>query len=101
MPKLYFTDPGLAAHLAGVQGADDLIYHPLRGGLFESLIIAEFLKFRLNRGKESNLYFWRDNGISVGPDALTGTQYGQIMQRLPDGSGTSRSGRVAIRAKLL
>jgi len=60
MPKLYFTDPGLAAHLAGVQSADDLCYHPLKGGLFESLIITEFLKFRLNRGKESNLYFWRD-----------------------------------------
>ncbi|WP_241481311.1 ATP-binding protein [Methanoculleus sediminis] len=60
MPKLYFTDPGLAAHLAGVQSADDLGYHPLKGGLFESLIITEFLKFRLNRGKEPNLYFWRD-----------------------------------------
>lgn len=60
MPKLYFTDPGLAAHLAGIQSADDLCYHPLKGGLFESLIITEFLKFRFNRGKESNLYFWRD-----------------------------------------
>jgi uncharacterized protein len=60
MPKLYFTDPGLAAHLAGVQSADDLCYHPLKGGLFESLIITEFLKFRYNRGKGSNLYFWRD-----------------------------------------
>ena len=60
MPKLYFTDPGLAAHLAGVQSADDLGYHPLKGGLFESLAITEFLKFRFNRGKESNLYFWRD-----------------------------------------
>ncbi|WP_235808163.1 ATP-binding protein [Methanoculleus horonobensis] len=60
VPKLYFTDPGLAAHLAGIQGADDLVYHPLKGGLFESLIITEFLKSRFNRGKESNLYFWRD-----------------------------------------
>lgn len=60
MPKLYFTDPGLAAHLAGIQGAEDLVYHPLKGGLFESLIITEFLKFRFNRGNESNLYFWRD-----------------------------------------
>lgn len=60
MPKLYFTDPGLAAHLAGVQSADDLRFHPLKGGLFESLIITEFLKFRFNQGRESNLYFWRD-----------------------------------------
>ena len=60
MPKLYFTDPGLAAHLAGIQSADDLGYHPLKGGLFESLIITEFLKFRFNRGREPNLYFWQD-----------------------------------------
>ncbi|WP_220681512.1 ATP-binding protein [Methanofollis formosanus] len=60
MPKLYFTDPGLAAHLAGIQSADDLCFHPLKGGLFESLVISEFLKVRFNRGKESNLYFWRD-----------------------------------------
>jgi len=32
MPKLYFTDPGLAAHLAGIRSADDLVYHPLRAG---------------------------------------------------------------------
>jgi predicted AAA+ superfamily ATPase len=60
MPKLYFTDPGLAAHLSGIQNADDLGYHPLKGGLFESLILTEFLKIRYNAGKESNLYFWRD-----------------------------------------
>jgi len=60
MPKLYFTDPGLAVHLAGVQGPDNLSFHPLKGGLFESLIVTEFLKFRFNRAKEPNLYFWRD-----------------------------------------
>ncbi|WP_460372301.1 ATP-binding protein [Methanocalculus sp. MC3] len=59
-PKLYFTDPGLAAHLAGIQSADDITYHPLKGGLFETLIITELLKFRLNRGRESTLYYWRD-----------------------------------------
>ncbi|MFA4826247.1 MAG: ATP-binding protein [Methanoregula sp.] len=60
MPKLCFTDPGLAAHLAGIQSPEDLAYHPLKGGLFESLIITEFLKYRFNRGLEGNLYFWRD-----------------------------------------
>ncbi len=61
MPKLIFTDPGLAAHLAGIRGPDDLSYHPLKGGLFESLIVAEFLKYRFNRAREADLYFWRDN----------------------------------------
>lgn len=60
MPKLYFTDPGLAVHLAGIPGSDNLRYHSLKGGLFESLVITEFLKYRFNQGKESNLYFWRD-----------------------------------------
>jgi len=60
MPKLYFTDPGLAVHLAGIQSPDNLSFHPLKGGLFESLIVTEFLKFRFNRAKEANLYFWRD-----------------------------------------
>jgi hypothetical protein len=60
MPKLYFTDTGLAAHLAGIPGPDTLLYHPLKGGLFESLIVSEFLKYRFNQGKEANLYFWRD-----------------------------------------
>ncbi len=60
MPKLCFTDPGLAAHLAGIPDPDNLCYHSLKGGLFESLIFAEFLKYRFNKGRESNLYFWRD-----------------------------------------
>lgn len=60
MPKLYFTDPGLAAHLAGITDEDNIRYHSLKGGLFESLIITEFLKYRFNQGKEANLYFWRD-----------------------------------------
>ncbi len=61
MPKICFTDPGLAAHLAGIRSADEMAYHPLKGGLFESLIISELLKHRYNRGRENNLYFWRDN----------------------------------------
>ena len=60
MPKLYFTDPGLAVHLAGIQEPDNLCYHPLKGGLFESLIVTEFLKCRFNQAKEARLYFWRD-----------------------------------------
>jgi hypothetical protein len=60
MPKLYFTDPGLAVHLAGIQSMDNLCHHPLKGGLFESLIVTEFLKYRYNQAKEPNLYFWRD-----------------------------------------
>ena len=60
MPKLYFTDPGLAAHLAGIHDPKQVHYHSLKGGLFESMIVSELLKYRFNRAKENNLYYWRD-----------------------------------------
>jgi predicted AAA+ superfamily ATPase len=33
----------------------------MRGHLFENLIVMELLKRRLNAGKESNLFFYRDS----------------------------------------
>lgn len=65
-PKLYFVDVALAASLMGIQTAAQLAVHPLRGALFETLIVGEFLKARFNAGFPANLYFWRDNvGIEV------------------------------------
>ena len=65
-PKLYFLDTGLAASLLGLQAAQQLALHPLRGALFETLIVGEFLKARYNAGWSSNLHFWRDNtGLEV------------------------------------
>lgn len=60
-PKLYFYDTGLACHLLGIRKKEDLLLHPLRGALFENLMVVEMLKSRLNRGERSNLYFWRDS----------------------------------------
>jgi len=60
-PKLYFTDPGLACRLLGLQTAEQLFLSPLRGSLFEGFIISELLKNRLNRGETPELWFWRDN----------------------------------------
>jgi predicted AAA+ superfamily ATPase len=66
MPKLYFHDAGLAAALMGIHTEEQLAIHPLRGALFETLIVGEFLKARYNAGFPSNLFFWRDNvGLEV------------------------------------
>jgi len=66
MPKLYFVDAALAASLMGIQTRAQLAIHPLRGALFETLIVSEFLKSRFHQGWPSNLYFWRDNvGLEV------------------------------------
>ena len=65
-PKLYFVDTALAASLMGVQNEAQLAVHPLRGALFETLIVGEFLKARFNQGLPTNLFFWRDNvGLEV------------------------------------
>lgn len=60
-PKIYFCDTGLACALLGIEDADQLAYHRMRGHLFENLIVMELLKRRLNAGKESNLFFYRDS----------------------------------------
>jgi predicted AAA+ superfamily ATPase len=59
-PKLYFYDAGLAARLLGVENAEQLKTHSIRGPLFETWVVSELLKNRYNEGKRSNLYFWRD-----------------------------------------
>ncbi|HET98269.1 MAG TPA: ATP-binding protein [Desulfurivibrio alkaliphilus] len=60
-PKLYFHDPGLAAFLLGIQTPEQLATHPARPALFETMVVAEYLHARLNRGEPPNLYFWRDS----------------------------------------
>jgi hypothetical protein len=52
---------GLAAWQLGVREAKTLSTYPLRGALFESWVVAEFVKRRLNVGMPADLYFWRDN----------------------------------------
>jgi predicted AAA+ superfamily ATPase len=64
--KLYFTDPGLAAYLLGIENPAQLERDPLVGGLFENLVVVEALKSRTHRGHDPNLYFFRDhNGKEV------------------------------------
>ena len=60
-PKLYFYDVGLASYLIGIQSADQVTTHPLRGSLFENLVVAEAVKHRFNRGRDFNLSFFRDS----------------------------------------
>ena len=61
MPKLYFYDVGLAATLLGIQNSEQMDLHPLKGSLFENLVVMEILKGRYNNGKSDNLYFWRNS----------------------------------------
>ncbi len=58
--KLYFYDTGLLCSLLQIESVNDLAHHYLRGNIFESYIVSELIKLRLNAGKRPNCYFWRD-----------------------------------------
>ena len=60
-PKLYFYDTGLACSLLDISSPSQLATHYLRGGLFENLVITNFLKRAWNKGYEADLRFWRDS----------------------------------------
>lgn len=60
-PKIYFTDPGLLCYLLGIETENQLSRDPLRGSLFENLVVIELIKARYSKGLEHNLYFYRDN----------------------------------------
>lgn len=60
-PKIYFYDTGLAAFLAGISDVQQLPTHPLRGALFENMVIMETLKKKHNSFKNYQLYFYRDS----------------------------------------
>lgn len=59
--KLYFLDTGLACLLLGIHKPRHLIGHPLRGALFENLIVADAYKQIYNAGQRDFPYFYRDN----------------------------------------
>ena len=74
-PKLYFYDTGLVCWLLGIQEASQLVTHPLRGSIFETLILSELAKTRFNKGERAIFHFWRDsNGNEVDVIADAGTK---------------------------
>jgi predicted AAA+ superfamily ATPase len=65
-PKVYFYDVGLACWLLGIKTVEQLQHHPLRGALFENLVVLEVMKSLRNQGLRDPLYFFRDsNGLEV------------------------------------
>lgn len=60
-PKIYFTDVGFVAFLLGIHTEEQASRDPLRGGLYENLLIADIIKGALNRGIRPEIYFFRDS----------------------------------------
>lgn len=88
-PKLYFVDTGLAAWLNGIRDSHSLETHAMRGALFETWVVAELMKERLNAGQPTDLYFWRD---SAGHEIDVLFETGQKLTPIELKSGTTYVG---------
>lgn len=62
--------------------------------------LSEAVARAIRKGYGKGKSFHRDRGISVGSDALTGTQYGQIGHSIGNRTCSLDTGRVAIRAEV-
>ena len=60
-PKLYFYDTGLACSLLDIRSASQIDTHFLRGGLFENMVVNNFIKRAWHYGQQADLRFWRDS----------------------------------------
>jgi predicted AAA+ superfamily ATPase len=65
-PKLYFYDTGLLCHLLKITKKETILTHPVKGALFENLVVSEFFK-QIHHGYQlESPWFWRDsNGNEV------------------------------------
>ena len=63
-PKYYFIEPGLLSYLLNIQNPDQVIRDPLRGGIFENLVIVECLKAQMNQGLQPDFYFFQDSNYN-------------------------------------
>ena len=65
-PKIYFTETGLAAYLLGIKNSEQVSSHPLRGNLFENLVVGDVLRHEKNSDNDGDLFFFRTtNGLEV------------------------------------
>lgn len=60
-PKLYFCDSGLLCHLLRIESVEELLLSQYKGAIVETFAVNEMMKSRLNKGKNANLTFFRDN----------------------------------------
>ncbi|MCH5233254.1 MAG: ATP-binding protein [Muribaculaceae bacterium] len=74
-PKLYFYDTGLLCTLLGINDDIQLKNYPIRGAIFENLVVNNFVKKSFNAGKKPRLSFYRDK---------TGREIDLILER-PEG----------------
>jgi uncharacterized protein len=59
-PKIFFYDPGIVCSLLNLTQSNQLFANYMRGNIFESMIVADFLKQQYHHGLRPSCYYWRD-----------------------------------------
>lgn len=84
-PKLYFYDTGLACTLLNIYDSQSIFLNPMRGQLFENLIIADQVKKLVNFGIKDEVFFYRDkSGKEI--DLLVSTPTGLRAYEIKSGA---------------
>lgn len=74
-PKMYFLDVGLACNLIGITDESQLATHPLRGALFETMVVGEFFKRIAHECRGDRISYYRDsNGNEIDVVLQTGDE---------------------------
>lgn len=88
-PKLFWTDIGIWRQLTGYRGETS-------GQLYETMVVAEIVKWIRTRGKEAELYFYRTrSGLEV--DLLLETPAGIIAMEIKSRATTHAKDTRAMR----
>ncbi len=60
-PKLYFYDSGLLLHLLKLYNYERINSHPIKGSIFENMMISEYVKRIYHTSGDADIWFWRDS----------------------------------------
>ncbi len=60
-PKLYFYDTGLLCYLLKISSVEQILTHPVKGNLFENMMISEYVKRIHHKYNFQDVWFWRDS----------------------------------------
>lgn len=61
-PKVYFSETALASNLLGIKTVEQMARDPLRGQLFENLVVSNLVKQSMNVDSEGDIFFYRTSG---------------------------------------
>ena len=79
----------LLCHFLGIESESQLRDHPMRGAVFETMVVSEYMKSRYFAAKEPRGYYWRDTNQNE-VDLLTEDSDGLKAYEIKSGTTMNR-----------